>query len=92
MYTVCYTCPAVKDIVTVQEAARFLRKHPDTIRRFIEQKKLRARHLSAGGHGIYAILRSDLLEFAVSDELRRKERITRTPKKPVPDPQRQLPL
>ena len=59
----------MKDIVTVSEAAVFLHKHPDTIRRWIEEKTLRARKLSAGKNGIYAIARNDLLELAISDTL-----------------------
>jgi len=64
----------MKDIVTVEEAAQFLHKHPDTIRHWIETNRLKARKLSAGGHGIYAILRSDLLELAVSGSLEARER------------------
>lgn len=82
---------AVKDILTVEEVARFLRKHPDTIRRWIEEHKLRARKLSAGGHGIYAILRSDLLELAITQTMNRQER-RRQKKIRQQDPQRQLPL
>lgn len=79
----------MNDIVTVEEAATFLHKHPDTIRRWIETKKLKARHLSAGGHGIYAILRSDLLELIVSGTLEAKEKSI-TPK--VVPGHRTLPL
>lgn len=79
----------MNDIVTVKEAARFLHKHPDTVRRWIEVGKLKARHLSSGGHGIYAILRSDLLEVAISGSLEAKEKSTQ-PK--VPSQQRSLPL
>ena len=61
----------MNDIVTVSEAARCLHKHPDTVRRWIETKHLPARHLSAGGHGIYVILRTDLLEFLMKQELRK---------------------
>ncbi|MBI5019319.1 helix-turn-helix domain-containing protein [Candidatus Gottesmanbacteria bacterium] len=80
----------MQDIVTVDEAATFLHKHPDTIRRWIETKKLKARRLSAGGHGIYAILRNDLLELIVSGSLEAKEKPVVHPK--VPDNQRTLPL
>ena len=79
----------MNDIVTVEEAATFLHKHPDTIRRWIETKKLKARHLSAGGHGIYPILRSDLLELIVSGTLEAKEKSIAP--KVVPG-QRTLPL
>jgi excisionase family DNA binding protein len=57
------------DIITVSEAAEFLHKHPSTIRHWIETNKLKARHISAGGHGIYVIVRSDLLELVVSGTL-----------------------
>lgn len=82
----------MKDIVTVEEAAKFLHKHPDTIRRWIEAKKLKARHLSAGSHGIYAILRNDLLEFAVSASVKAIERTKK--KSPLTNGSRQptLPL
>jgi excisionase family DNA binding protein len=54
----------IKDILTVKEAARVLKKHPATIRRWIKERKLAATKLS-GKYGIYLILRSDLLEFMV---------------------------
>ena len=83
----------MNDIVTVEEAALFLHKHPGTIRRWIEGGKLKARHLAAGGHGIYAILRSDLLEFMVAGEIEDKEKIKHAPpRKEPPSPQRPLPL
>lgn len=84
-----YSRLLMQDIVTVEEAATFLHKHPDTIRRWIENKKLKARRLSAGGHGIYAILRNDLLELIVSGSLEAKEKPA-TPK--VVSGQRSLPL
>lgn len=77
----------------VEEAATFLHKHPGTIRRWIEGGKLKARLLAAGGHGIYAILRSDLLEFMVAAEIEDKEKIKHAPAhKEPPSPQRPLPL
>ena len=83
----------MNDIVTVEEAATFLHKHPGTIRRWIEGGKFKARHLAAGGHGIYAILRSDLLEFMVALDIEKKEKIHHAPPhKEPPSPQRQLPL
>ena len=82
----------MNDIVTVEEAAQFLHKHPDTIRRWIEQKFLKARHLSAGGHGIYAILRSDLLELVVSESLETQERVKKKISSPKASGQRTLPL
>ena len=83
----------MNDIVTVKEAATFLHKHPNTLRRWIEGGKLKARHLAAGGHGIYAILRSDLLEFMVAGTIEEKEKIKHAPPhKEPPSPQRPLPL
>jgi len=64
----------VKEILTVSETARFLTKHPDTIRRWIERKILPARKIASGGKGVFAILKSDLLEFAVSTVLKHKIR------------------
>ena len=78
----------MQDIITVDEAATFLHKHPDTIRRWIETKKLKARRLSAGGHGIYAILRNDLLELIVSGTLSAKEKTA--PHQTVPSGQKTL--
>lgn len=89
---VCYTLCAVKDIITVIEAAQFLHKHPDTVRRWIETKKLKARRLSAGGHGIYAILRSDLLELVISESIEGKEKAKQTLPRTVSSAQRPLPL
>lgn len=83
----------MNEIVTVEEAATFLHKHPGTIRRWIEGGKLKARHLAAGGHGIYAILRSDLLELMVSHDIEEKEKAKHAPHhKEPPSPQRPLPL
>ncbi len=70
----------MNEILTVKEAATFLRKHPGTIRRWIEEKQLRARKLSAGKNGIWAILRNDLLELAVTDSIERKARMKKTQK------------
>ncbi len=83
----------MEDIVTVEEAAKFLQKHPGTIRRWIDEKKLKARHLSAGGHGIYAMLRSDLLEFVVAETIEEKKKLKVKPRhKEPPSSQVTLPL
>lgn len=55
----------MKDYLTVKEAAKYLKKHPATIRRLIRGRKLKAQKL-AGKYGIYLIDRSDLLEFMMS--------------------------
>lgn len=52
----------MKDYLTVQQAAKYLKKHPGTIRRWIRDKKLKAEKLG-GKYGIYVIGRSDLLEY-----------------------------
>lgn len=87
-----YSELAVNEIVTVSEAAQFLRKHPGTVRRWIESNKLKARHLVAGGHGIYAILRSDLLEFALRISMEEQERSKREPHELIDKNQRKLPF
>jgi excisionase family DNA binding protein len=55
----------VKDYLTVKEAAKHLKKHPSTLRRWIKEKKLPAQKL-AGKYGVYLISRSDMLEFMMS--------------------------
>lgn len=83
----------MNEVVTVVEAATFLHKHPGTIRRWIEEGKLKAKHISAGGHGVYAILRNDLLEFMVAQSVEEKEKAKHAPHhREPPSPQRPLPL
>ncbi len=65
---------AVKEILSVSETARFLNKHPDTIRRWIDKKILPARKISAGGTGVFVLLKYDVLEFAVSTVLKHQAR------------------
>jgi len=79
----------VKEILTVSEAARFLKKHPGTIRRWIERKILTARKISAGGTGVFVILKNDLLELAVSMVLKHKIR-TKIKSNPSQSNQRKL--
>lgn len=54
----------LKNILTVKEAAKVLKKHPATIRRWIKEKKLPATKLS-GKYGIFLITREDILEFMI---------------------------
>jgi len=61
----------VKDYLTVKETAKYLKKHPDTIRRWIREKKLRATKL-AGKYGVYLVSRSDLLEFMMTKVMEEK--------------------
>jgi excisionase family DNA binding protein len=56
--------PKLKNILTVQETAKMLKRHPGTIRRWIRDKKLPATKLS-GKYGIYLITREDILEFMI---------------------------
>ncbi len=61
----------MKDYLTVKEAAKYLKKHPATVRRLIKKRKLKAQKL-AGKYGVYLIDRSDLLEFMMSKVLEEK--------------------
>jgi excisionase family DNA binding protein len=71
-----YYLSAVNEILTVAEAAQFLRRHPGTIRRWILAKKLKAKKIPAGGTGVFAILKTDLLEFSIEKMVKaeRKEK------------------
>lgn len=71
----------MKEILTVAEAANFLKKHPDTIRRWIKTKKLAARKISAGKNGIFVILRNDLLEVVISNEIQAERRAKKAARK-----------
>jgi excisionase family DNA binding protein len=61
----------MKEYLTVKEAAKYLKKHPSTIRRWIKERKLRAEKI-AGKYGVYLISRSDLLEFMMSKVMEKK--------------------
>jgi excisionase family DNA binding protein len=65
-----YTGGTMNEILTVNEAAEFLKKHPGTIRRWIIEKKLKARRVPAGGTGVFVILKTDLLEFSIARMVR----------------------
>ena len=62
----------MKDYLTVKETAKYLKKHPSTIRRWIKERKLRAQKF-AGKFGVYLISRSDLLEFMMSKVMEGKK-------------------
>ncbi len=83
----------MNEILTVTEAAQFLNKHPGTIRRWIVAKKLKARKISAGGTGVFVILKNDLLEFSIANMVsaERKEKKIHT-KAPPPSAQESLPI
>lgn len=55
----------MKDYLTVEEAAKYLKKHPSTLRRWIKERNLKAEKLG-GKYGVYIIGRSDLLEFMMT--------------------------
>jgi excisionase family DNA binding protein len=61
----------MKDYLTVKEAAKYLKRHPATVRRLIRARKLKAQKL-AGKYGVYLIARADLLEFMMSKVLEEK--------------------
>jgi len=84
---------AMNEILTVSEAAEFLKKHPGTIRRWILAKKLKARKIPAGGTGVFVILKNDLLEFSIA-KMVRQERKEKKETKPVAPPsgQESLPI
>lgn len=74
----------MQEIMTVAEAAAYLRKHPTTIRRWIISKKLKARKVAAGGEGVYVLLKTDLLEFAVTKMVKEESRAKKTTKSTAP--------
>jgi excisionase family DNA binding protein len=61
----------MKDYITVKEAAKYLKRHPATVRSFIKSRKLKAKKL-AGKYGVYLIDRSDLLEFMMTKVMEEK--------------------
>jgi len=61
----------MKDYLTIKEVAKYLKKHPETVRRLIRARKLKAQKL-AGKYGVYLVARSDLLEFMMSRVLEEK--------------------
>jgi excisionase family DNA binding protein len=61
----------VKDYFTVRDAAKYLKKHPDTIRNYIHERKLPAQRLT-GKNGIFLIQKNDILEFMVSKMMEKK--------------------
>jgi len=81
----------VNEILTVKEVAKFLQKHPDTIRRWIEKNILTARKLAVGKNGIYAILRNDMLELMVSAAITQKAKQLKKQQE-VPQAQVKLPI
>lgn len=62
----------MKDYLTVKEAAKYLKKHPSTIRRWIKEKKLKATKLG-GKFGVFLIDRSDLLEYMMNKVMEEKD-------------------
>ena len=57
--------------MTVKEAAKYLKRHPATIRRLIHSRKIKATKL-AGKFGVYIIARADLLEYMMSKGMEEK--------------------
>lgn len=84
---------AVNEILTVAETASFLKKHPHTIRRWILAKKLPAKKIAAGGSGVFAILKNDLLEYVISQSVKQKSvKKVRKPSPVRPSIQEELPI
>jgi excisionase family DNA binding protein len=84
----------MNEILTVSEAAAFLKKHPGTVRRWILDKKLKSRKIPAGGTGVFVILRTDLLEFSISNMVKAENKTKKETKKVTPSPsgQETLPI
>lgn len=74
----------MNEILTVAEAAEFLKKHPGTIRRWIIAKKLKARRIPAGGTGVFVILKNDLLEFSIAKMVRAARKVKKEVKVEAP--------
>ena len=88
-----YTGGTMNEILTVSEAAQFLKKHPGTIRRWIIAKKLRARRIPAGGTGVFVLLKTDLLEFSIEKMVRAEHKTKKETKVAVlPSGQESLPI
>jgi excisionase family DNA binding protein len=54
----------LKDLLTVREAGKILKKHPGTVRRWIKDKRLPAKKL-AGKYGLYLVRKDDVLELMI---------------------------
>ena len=74
----------MNEILTVQEAAQFLKKYPGTIRRWITSRKLKARRIPAGGTGVFVILKTDLLEFSIEKMVKAERKVKNKTKKNTP--------
>ncbi len=79
-----YTGGTMDDILTVGEAAQFLKKHPGTIRRWIIAKKLKAKKIPAGGTGVFVILKTDLLEFSIAKMVKVEHKPKKETRQPAP--------
>jgi hypothetical protein len=83
----------VKEILTVDETATLIHKHPVTVRHWIISKKLKARKISAGGTGVYVLLRSDVLEYMMEQTFREKaEKVKKVKIIPKDSSQVELPI
>ncbi len=88
-----YTGGTMNEILTVSEAAQFLRKHPGTIRRWIVAKKLKAKKIPAGGTGVFVILKTDLLEYSIEKMVKADRKVKKEPKVTPPSSgQESLPI
>ncbi|MCL4359819.1 helix-turn-helix domain-containing protein [Patescibacteria group bacterium] len=78
------------DILTIAEAAEYLHKHADTLRRWVHNQRLPAKKIAAGGSGVWVILKTDLLECALSLSKRNRTKELLHPKRHTA--QRMLPI
>jgi len=61
-----------EEFLTLKQAAKILKKHPTTLRRYIKKRQLKAKKL-AGKYGIYILSHSDVLEFMMRRVLEEKK-------------------
>lgn len=53
----------MKEHLTVVEAAKYFKKHPSTVRRWIRERKLVAEKIAGK---VYLVSKSDMLEFLMT--------------------------
>ena len=51
-------------VITLAEAARRMGLHPDTLRRQIHRKKLKARKRQLGGYAVWVVSEAELERYA----------------------------
>lgn len=62
-----------EEFLTLRKAAKILKKHPATLRRYIKKRQLAATKL-AGKYGVYILTRGDVLEFMMKQMLEARKK------------------